>query len=105
MADPSVQDQSLVEVNSTPAFACPADGGTVAEALSLLAGASGWRCTPLAQVTDTGFSMPAKAACRQVHERQRQLLKQKAASEGPKDVQEEPRVSIVRISGFRMISK
>lgn len=49
MAEPSVQDQSLVEVNSTPAFACPADGGTVAEALSLLAGASGWRCTPLAQ--------------------------------------------------------
>ena len=30
---------------------------------------------------------------------------EKACSRGPKDVQEEPRVSIVRISGFKMTSK
>ena len=36
---------------------------------------------------------------------QKRFGPQKAARKGPKDVQEEPRVSIVRISGFKMTSK
>ena len=36
---------------------------------------------------------------------QRRLGLEKACSRGPKDVQEEPRVSIVRISGLKMTSK
>ncbi len=38
-------------------------------------------CTPLMQVTDTGFAMPAKAAAREEHERQRKLLLLKARTE------------------------
>ncbi len=38
-------------------------------------------CTPLMQVTDTGFAMPAKAAAREEHERQRRLLHLKAREE------------------------
>ena len=36
---------------------------------------------------------------------QRRLGLEKACSGGPKDVQEEPRVSIITISGFKMTSK
>ncbi len=38
-------------------------------------------CTPLMQVTDTGFAMPAKAAAREEHETQRKLLHLKARAE------------------------
>ena len=36
---------------------------------------------------------------------QRRLGLERACSRGPKDVQEEPRVSIGKISGFKMMSK
>ena len=39
-------------------------------------------CTPLAQPTDTGFAMPAKAAARQEHDRQRSMLRERAKAEG-----------------------
>ena len=35
-------------------------------------------CTPLGQITDTGFAQPGKAACRECHEQQRTLLRLKA---------------------------
>jgi len=43
-------------------------------------------CTPLCQVTDTGFAMPGKAACREMHEQQRHLLRLKARQEKAKPV-------------------
>ena len=39
-------------------------------------------CTPLVQLTDTAFSMPAKARAREVHEYQRRMLMLKAQQEG-----------------------
>ena len=43
-------------------------------------------CTPLGQVTDTGFAQPAKAAARNWHDELRTLLHLKARSEGAKVV-------------------
>ncbi len=43
-------------------------------------------CTPLVQVTDTGLAMPAKAAARATHDRQRDLLRLKARQEKTKAV-------------------
>ena len=43
-------------------------------------------CTPLCQVTDTGFAQPAKAAGREEHERQRRLLLYKARQENASPV-------------------
>jgi len=43
-------------------------------------------CTPLGQVTDTGFAQPGKAAARDFHDELRSLLQLKARSEGAKVV-------------------
>ena len=43
-------------------------------------------CTPLGQVTDTGFAQPAKAAAREFHDDLRSVLQLKARSEGAKTV-------------------
>ena len=39
-------------------------------------------CTPLSQVTDTGFAQPAKASAREVHEELREQLEHMARLEG-----------------------
>ncbi len=70
-------------------------------------------CTPLCQVTDTGFAMPAKAAGREEHERQRRALHLKARMEktapifkvGPRELLQTAQVMHVRMVQLNQSNK
>ncbi len=70
-------------------------------------------CTPLCQVTDTGFAMPAKAAGREEHERQRRVLHLKARMEktapifkvGPRELLQTAQVMHVRMVQLNQTNK